>query len=171
MRSILTCCLIFLLSCCGGCGEETSTSTKRKKPPIVKKRVTWLESLPKAVELSKDSGKPIMALFTGSDWCKFCSLLDYQILNTEAFASWAKEHVVLLELDFPQEKEISREIKEQNNALAARYRITGFPTVLFLTAEGQPLLKAGYEQVTAEQWISKVDLELNKAISKLKSQE
>lgn len=158
--------LLLTLTC--GCGPEAKTETTiKKKPPIVKKRVNWLVSHEKAVAKSKESGKPIFAFFTGSDWCKYCSLLDHQILNTETFAKWSKENVVLLELDFPRETPIDPKLKEQNEALVARYQVSGFPTVLILTADGKPILRAGYESVTAEQWVNVLDMKMNEALGKL----
>ncbi|MEC9094241.1 MAG: thioredoxin family protein, partial [Planctomycetota bacterium] len=103
--------LVFTAILAVGCGEG-ATPSKRKKPPILKPRVQWQVSYPDAVKMSKQTGKPIFAFFTGSDWCKYCELLDHQILNTEIFANWAKANVVLLELDFPEKKELDPEIKK-----------------------------------------------------------
>ncbi len=61
----------------------------------------WTESLQKAQQLSKDSGKPIMANFTGSDWCPYCISLEKEIFSTEAFKKWAADNVILLKVDFP----------------------------------------------------------------------
>lgn len=152
-----------------GCGES-ETKESRKRLPIVRKRVKWLNSYEAAVTKSRETGKPIFAFFTGSDWCKYCSLMDEQILNTVTFANWSKENVVLLELDFPRNKQLEEPIARQNEELKNKYRISGFPTILFLMPDGTPVLQAGYHKVTAEQWIEVVEKKLKESLGNQTSQ-
>ena len=60
----------------------------------------WLTGFPDVFEKSIKENKPIMANFTGSDWCGWCIRLDKAVFQTEEFKKWAKENVILLELDF-----------------------------------------------------------------------
>jgi protein disulfide-isomerase len=39
--------------------------------------------------------------FTGSDWCGWC-IRCKKSFKTPEFATWAKENVVLVELDYPR---------------------------------------------------------------------
>lgn len=155
--------LVLILIVCGGCGEQrVEKKAERKKPPLFKSTNQWLESHPEAVAQSQSTGKPILAFFTGSDWCKYCGLLDHQVLSSPVFSKWAKENVILLKLDFPREQKLSEELESQNKALMARYRVTGFPTVIVMNAEGEPLAQAGYEPVSAEEWIQSLEQQLGK---------
>ena len=61
----------------------------------------WHSSYEKALEEVKEKGRPVLMLFTGSDWCPPCQRMDRELLDTDEFKKWAKENVVLLELDFP----------------------------------------------------------------------
>ncbi len=54
-----------------------------------------------AVANAKESGRPIMLVFTGSDWCVWCQRLEHDILRTPEFEKWSRK-VVPVELDFPQ---------------------------------------------------------------------
>jgi len=84
---------------------------------------------------SRSSGKPIVLVFSGSDWCKPCILLKQQILNTPEFSEYSEEHLVTVNLDFPYRKKnlLSKELQEQNEALAETYNPKGvFPLVLLL---------------------------------------
>ena len=66
----------------------------------------WLVDINKAYEISKKTGKPIMANFTGSDWCGWCVKLKNEVFDKPAFKEWAAKTVVLVELDFPRRFQI-----------------------------------------------------------------
>lgn len=89
----------------------------------------WLVNLEEAYALSKETGKPIMANFTGSDWCGWCKRLSAAVFNKPEFKSWAEKNVVLLELDFPRRSQVPPNIKKQNADLQRAFRVRGFPTV------------------------------------------
>jgi thiol:disulfide interchange protein len=59
-------------------------------------KALWYEKLDDAVAASAKSGKPILADFTGSDWCHWCKLLKAEVFDTPEFATWAAKTVVLL---------------------------------------------------------------------------
>ena len=56
----------------------------------------WIVSLDEAVALSEKTGKPIMANFTGSDWCGWCIRLKAEVFDTPEFKDWASDNVILL---------------------------------------------------------------------------
>lgn len=89
----------------------------------------WLVSLDKAYEESQRTGKPILANFTGSDWCGWCKRLTKSVFIHDSFNKWAGENVVLLELDFPKRTQVPAEIKTQNTKLQRAFKVGGFPTI------------------------------------------
>lgn len=89
----------------------------------------WVIGFPEAFELSIKQNKPIMANFTGSDWCGWCMKLDRAVFLTEEFKKWAKDNVILLELDFPRRKKLDKELEESNNQLQSIFRVRGFPSI------------------------------------------
>ncbi|MBI1373749.1 MAG: thioredoxin fold domain-containing protein [Phycisphaera sp.] len=114
----------------------------------------WTENYADAVAESKKTHKPILANFTGSDWCGWCIKLHKEVFSTNEFNEWAKDNVVLLTVDFPQSKKQSKELKKQNKGLADKYNIEGFPTILFLDAEGKKLGESGYMRGGPKAWIA-----------------
>lgn len=122
----------------------------------------WLVDLDQAYAQSKKTGKPIMANFTGSDWCGWCIKLKEEVFNTPEFAAWAKKNVVLLEIDFPQNKPQSAELKKQNEALSKKYEIEGYPTILFVNAKGEQLGQYGYDKGGPSVWIKNAEKMLKK---------
>jgi protein disulfide-isomerase len=83
----------------------------------------------KAQALSKASKKPIFAFFTGSDWCGWCHKLQRDVFVKPPFIKWAKDKVILLELDFPRQKQLPQELVQQNQSLQQAFQVQGYPTV------------------------------------------
>lgn len=91
----------------------------------------WYTDVNEAMTVSKKEKKPLMLFFTGSDWCGWCIRLQKEVLKTPEFTKWAKESVILVELDFPRKTPQTDAIKKQNNELQQLFNIQGFPTVYF----------------------------------------
>src|SRR5713101_3348515 len=104
----------------------------------------WLTDVPKAVEKAKSENKLVMLDFTGSDWCGWCIKLHKEVFSTAEFAKYAKENLVLVEVDFPRRKQLSAELKKANEALQEKYKIEGFPTIVVLNREGNKVGELGY---------------------------
>ena len=97
----------------------------------------WIADFPEAFEQSVNTGKPILANFTGSDWCGWCIKLDKAVFNTDEFKAWASENVILLELDFPRRKQLDPEIEQNNNYLQSIFKVRGFPTIWIFSVQQQ----------------------------------
>lgn len=89
----------------------------------------WLTSIDEAYALSKKTGRPILANFTGSDWCGWCKRLSASVFLQDDFKKWAAKKVILLELDFPRRKTLPEAIQAQNQSLQQAFQVTGFPTI------------------------------------------
>ncbi len=119
--------------------------------------VTWLDSMKEARALSIKTGKPILADFTGSDWCAYCVKLREEVFDQAEFQMWAADRFVLLELDYPRHHPQSAEVKRQNESLKEQYKIDSYPTVLFLDARGTVIGKSGYVRGGPKAWIKSVE--------------
>jgi len=113
----------------------------------------WLTNFAAAQAKAKAEKKLLLVNFTGSDWCVFCKRLRSEILEKDAFLKQAPKSFVLVELDYPRKKELPADLKEQNAQLRERYKVRGYPTVLLLDAEGQPVAKTGYRPGSAEDYV------------------
>lgn len=106
----------------------------------------WHTDFNKAMEISKNTHKPLFMFFTGSDWCGWCMKLQKEVFKTPEFEKWAKDNVVLLELDFPKRTPQSEELKQQNAGLNGFFQVRGYPTVWVTDVEKT---KEGKVQFTA----------------------
>ena len=113
----------------------------------------WMTDMNAAMKLSAKTGKPILVDFSGSDWCGWCVKLDREVFSKTAFKAFAKKNLILVLLDFPRRKAMSAKLKKQNRALAAKYKIRGYPTVLLLDSKGNIIVRTGYRSGGAPKYI------------------
>ena len=99
--------------------------------------LAWETDYKKAQEEAKADHKLVLLNFTGSDWCGWCIQLDRTILSKPQFKDYANKNLVLVELDFPRRKPQTVELRKQNQELAQRYQVDGFPTLVVLNGDGK----------------------------------
>ena len=104
----------------------------------------WLDDLEKAKAQAKAENKKILLDFTGSDWCGWCIKLDKEVFSQTEFKEYAAKKLVLVELDFPRGFELPAATKKQNEALAAKFQVRAYPTVVILSAAGTKRGELGY---------------------------
>jgi protein disulfide-isomerase len=102
----------------------------------------WGTDVKKAQEEAKANHKLLLLDFTGSDWCGYCIQLDRAILSKPEFKDYANKNLVLVEVDFPRRggprwNAQSAELQKQNEQLAEKFDINGFPTLVVLNGEGK----------------------------------
>ena len=90
----------------------------------------WQVSYHKALTLAKEENKPIILVFSGSDWCAPCIRLKRHILDSDEFKNYAASHYILYNADFPRRKknQLPEELMNKNKSLAEKYNPKGhFP--------------------------------------------
>jgi protein disulfide-isomerase len=98
---------------------------------------SWINDYKKAQEEAKAAHKFLLLNFTGSDWCGWCIKFDKEVLSQTPFRDFARNNLVLVELDFPRSKPQPPELRKQNRELAQQYEVVGFPTIVVLNSDGQ----------------------------------
>ena len=108
----------------------------------------WQTDYDKALAAAKAQDKNVFLNFTGSDWCGPCIALHKDVFSKEEFLNYAKENLILVEIDYPKTKPLPDEIKSQNERLKSQYNINkvGFPTYALIDARGKLLgTHTGYD--------------------------
>lgn len=116
--------------------------------------LTWYNDMTKAVAISQKEQKPMFLFFTGSDWCGWCMRLQNEVFKTPEFISWAKEHVVLVELDYPRRTEQPEQIKMQNAQMQQMFQVQGYPTVWFVKPTVKEDGKINLEQLGSTGYVA-----------------
>lgn len=123
--------------------------------------LTWHTDINKAVELSRKEQKPMFLFFTGSDWCGWCIRLQSEVFKKPEFVQWAKEKVILVELDFPRRTAQSDVLRQQNMQMQQIFQVRGYPSVYFVkptSVDGktnfEQLGQTGYVAGGPEKWLA-----------------
>lgn len=125
--------------------------------PLISCAQNWVGNYSVAMANAQEEDKPIILVFSGSDWCAPCIKLDRDIWQSEEFKSYAKQNYVLYKADFPRKKEnkLNAQLVQQNKELAERYNPKGyFPLVLVLDKNGKILGETGYQKTAPKAYIA-----------------
>jgi len=117
----------------------------------------WGDDYEKAMAQAKAEKKNVLLDFTGSDWCGWCIRLNDEVFSKAEFKKYAKDNLVLVEVDFPQGKRLPKKVKEQNDKLQKDHGVRGFPTIVVLDPEGKKLGELGYMEGGPKNFIAKLD--------------
>ena len=105
----------------------------------------WTDDFEAARKRAEKESKPMLVLFTGSDWCIWCKRLEGEVFSKADFATAIPKEMVAVFLDFPSDESlVTAERRKLNEALARKYGIRGFPTVLLMDAKGKVFAQTGY---------------------------
>jgi thiol-disulfide isomerase/thioredoxin len=107
----------------------------------------WLTDLGAAQVQAKAANRPILAVFSGSDWCKPCIMYEQEVFAKPEFAEYAKDKLVLAHFDFPRLKKnqpSTAQLKLNEAAAAQLNREGDFPLAVVIAPDGKVLAKTGY---------------------------
>src|SRR5688572_1046208 len=97
----------------------------------------WHTDLGAAQAKAYAENRFVLVNFTGSDWCSWCVRLKDEVFSKPEFERFAGNHLVLVEVDFPRRKPQNPAQKQANKALAEKYFVQGYPTVVVLNSKGE----------------------------------
>lgn len=116
----------------------------------------WTTNFKEAQALSTKTGKNIVLVFQGSDWCAPCIKLDREIWSTPEFIKYADEHFIMMKADFPRKSknQLADLQQTQNKGLMEKYNKSGFfPYVAVIDKNDTVLGTTGYKKTTPAEYI------------------
>ena len=97
----------------------------------------WMTNLEDAKTKARNERKLILLYFTGSDWCTPCVALKKDFFETEEFAKYQDEYVMVY-IDRPRRTDIiTPEQMEYNKKVIAKYKTKSFPRMMILDSSGR----------------------------------
>jgi thioredoxin-related protein len=118
----------------------------------------WIDDFDEAVAIATAEGKDLFIDFTGSDWCGWCKRLDKEVFAHDEFLTAVSKDFVLVSLDYPRGKQALARVPnpKRNAELSSRHGITGFPTCLLMTVDGEVFGRTGYLKGGAANYVEDV---------------
>ena len=101
-------------------------------------------NFPRSAELARNTNRPLLLAFIGTDWSISSLKLDREIFDQPEFADNSKYNFLLCKLHFYQTQERLPETIRQNEELATKYKIQEFPSVVVLSPDGREIGRLGY---------------------------
>ena len=117
----------------------------------------WLTDFSAAKKKAKEENKPMLMLFTGSDWCPYCIQWEKEAFSKPEFQEYAKKNLVLLLVDFPEKKKLPKTQLRANEALQDRFKIEEYPTVVMLDSNAKKLGKFNYTEGGPKALLGKIE--------------
>jgi thioredoxin-related protein len=122
---------------------------------VLGESLAWQTDYAAAQSAATQQNKYILLDFTGSDWCPYCIKMDKEVFAKPAFSTFADQKLILVKLDFPRKANQSAAEKSQNEELAKKYSIEGFPTYVLLDPSGKEVRRqVGYLEGGPQAFIS-----------------
>jgi len=150
---------IAFLACCTPFGAARAVPASQEAPAGQESAAAsqqWLTDYRDALAAAERTGRPVLALFTGSDWCPHCKTLEHNVFGSDIFQTWAENSVVLLMIDLPQAG-ISQEVRNQRSQVCINYGVRTFPTVLLLGPDGGKITaQSGYKGQSPGEWLARM---------------
>ena len=116
----------------------------------------WTSSYEEALQQAKTQDKPLILVFSGSDWCAPCKRLEREVWQSETFKQYAQDHYVLYKADFPRKKknQLPLERRNANKSLIERFNTKGFfPLVVVMDGSENVLGKTSYQRMKPDKYI------------------
>ena len=116
----------------------------------------WIDNFKAAEMIAEKTGRHILINFTGSDWCIWCKRPKQEVFERGGFRKYARKKLVLVEIDFPRKKPLHKKAAAENNALAKKFDIRGYPSVIILNPDGQLVGRTGYVRGGVKEFLAGV---------------
>ena len=104
----------------------------------------WQTDFLKAQAEAKAKHKLLLARFHRLRLVRLVQAPGKEVFSQPEFADYAKEHLVLVTVDFPRAKPLTPEAASRTGRSRKNIGIQGFPTIVVLNGDGKPVGELGY---------------------------
>ena len=102
-------------------------------------QIAWIMDFGEAKKKAEKEKKPILLLFTGSDWCGPCQSLERDVISTKDFQKYADQNLILCKTEYLKFSEQDRNMKNQHSKLCSQYSIDAYPTTVVVDSAGEEI--------------------------------
>lgn len=132
---------------------HASPSPLPSLPPV--QGIHWHSEYSQAIAKSQAQGKPLIILFTGTQWCPACMQLERDVLANPQFTRALANRFVFLKAEFPDRSFRSMQ-RSPYYSLMTRYDVQAFPTLVVINEKGDRLHTVSYQGSGVEGYIQEL---------------
>lgn len=121
-------------------------------PVDLTQRLPVSQDYKRAEQIAKVFHKPMIVLFTGSDWNKDSQALIDKILYDPAFYDVLRKEFVFAQVDFPEIDRHHPDVIVRNNLLKESFHVEAFPTLVLIDEERHEISRTGLVSDNPEQF-------------------
>ena len=121
-------------------------------------RAQSLKKTQDAFSIARELQRPVLLIFSGSDWCLPCQWLEEKIFSDTVFKNFAKDNLVILKADFPQKQKLPQEQTGINEKLAEEFNPEGtFPLLELVTPKRTVLTLLQYINYSPKEFVNQIN--------------
>lgn len=123
---------------------RTNTPSSTLRQDTSSEELDWCDTYTESIKKAKSTGKPLLILFTGSDWCPACMKLEREVLSKPEFIRGVSDKFVFYKAEFsdPSPEALA---STPDSVLLDRYNIDSFPTLVVIDGNGSRLFSLEYK--------------------------
>ncbi len=107
-----------------------------------------VSDLSKGIQLAQLYNRPLILVFTGSDWCSWSQKVCKKLFESEEFSEAIGNNFIFVSLDFPTSVKVDAEKIEAKK----QYGVTTFPTLLMLEPDGREVTRLSYSESSSDEF-------------------
>lgn len=130
----------------------------------------WTMDFDAARKVAAEKKLPILINFTGSDWCSWCQHMEKEVFSKKEWQDYARDSLLLVWIDFPQDKKLVPEkFVQRNQQLAQFFGIEAYPSYIIVDDDGKTQLGEleAEKEITPSLFIGKLKAVLTERASAL----
>ena len=106
----------------------------------------------KATQLAQLYNRPMILVFTGSDWCEWSQKICDELFESSEFSDSIGNAFIFVHLDFPGSIMKQTLGSHTNMDLKKKYEVTSFPTLIMASPDGTEITRLSYSEQSADKF-------------------
>ncbi len=107
-------------------------------------KIPVTEDFEKGSSMAALHHRPMVVVFTGSDWCVWSKKLLHDVLENPEFQKSVGNTFVFVKVDFPDANHQEAEMLQEHYELKEKFQVQEFPSVILLDSDGKEITRLGY---------------------------
>jgi thioredoxin-related protein len=107
-----------------------------------------------ALQAAASQERHLLVVFLGEDWSVACKKFKQDILESPEFRAFADRRLVLCQVNAHRMASHAKQEAARLQSLVIHFDIKQYPTILLFSPDGNELLRHGYREISAADYVS-----------------